>query len=146
MATNEEIETLLQKLKKAPPSECFQNFDMNTVGIRAILKMLSETDEKVTAGKISEKMNVSTARVAVLLKKMVAKGLIEKENDEADGRVVLVKLSESGKQAANDLKKDMYTKIGNVIDKIGMERMLEFAAISKEIHSVISASNKEFDI
>lgn len=146
MATNEEIETLLQKLKKAPPSECFQNFDMNTAGIRAILKMLSETDEKVTAGMISEKMNVSTARVAVLLKKMVAKGLIEKENDEADGRVVLVKLSESGKQAADELKSDMYAKIGNIIDKIGMERMLEFAEISKEIHSVISASNNELDV
>lgn len=143
MATQEQIETLLEQLKKAPPAECFQNFDISTAGIRAILKFLSETDEKVTAGKISEHMNVSTARVAVLLKKMAAKGLIEKENDSADGRVVIVKLSEHGKHTAQKLTADLYAHLGEMIDKIGLERMLEFAAISQEIRSVITKPNME---
>ena len=146
MATNEQIEILLEQLKKAPPSECFQKFDMNTAGIRAILKLLNETDNKVTAGKISEYMNVSTARVAVLLKKMVAKGLIEKENDSSDGRIVVVKLSEYGKQAADEFKENLYTHIGELIDKVGMEKMLEFAAISNEIHAAMRASHPKLDI
>lgn len=137
MATKEQIETLLEQLKKAPPSEHFQNIDKNAAGIRAILVYLNETKDKVTAGKISEHMNVSTARVAVLLKKMVAKGLIEKENDSADGRIVVVKLSEHGKQTAEKQKDNLYSHIGEMIDKVGMERMLEFAAISNEIHCVM---------
>lgn len=140
MATREQIEILIEQLKKAPPSEHFRNIDRNTAGIRAILNYLHQTEDKVTAGKISEHMNVSTARVAVLLKKMVAKGLIEKENDSADGRVVVVKLSEQGKEAAAKLKEDIYHHMGEMIDRVGMERMLEFAAISNEIHSVMQKS------
>lgn len=146
MATNEQIEILLEKFKKAPPSECFQNSDMNTAGIRAILKLLNETDERITAGKIREYMKVSTARVAVLLKKMVAKGLIERENDLTDGRIVVVKLSADGKQLADRLKEDLYIHIGDMIDKVGMERMLEFAAISNEIHAVMRTSRPKLDI
>lgn len=137
MATQEQIERLLEQLEKAPPSQQFENIDKNTAGIRAILKYLNETTETVTAGKISEHMNVSTARVAVLLKKMVAKGLIEKTNDPVDARVVVVKLSEQGKKTAEKVKKSIHAQIGTMIDKIGMERMLEFAAISKELRDVL---------
>lgn len=146
MATNEQIEFLLEKLKQAPPSECFRKFDMNAAGIRAILKLLNETDSKVTAGKISERMNVSTARVAVLLRKMEAKGFIEKERDVTDARVVVVKLSEHGKQVADKFKENVYTHISELIDKIGMEKMLEFAEISNEIHAVMEAYQPEIDI
>lgn len=143
MATAEQIENLLKQLKAAPPLDISQKFDMSTVGIRAILKILNESDGRITAGNISEKMNVSTARVAVLLKKMVAKGLIEKENDSEDGRVVVVKLSEYGKQTADKLKEDLYDLMGELIDGIGMEKMLEFAAISNEIHVFMSKKGEK---
>lgn len=145
MATDEQIELLLEKLKKAPPSEIFQNVDMSSAGIRAILKILNETDVQITAGKISEYMNVSTARVAVLLKKMVAKGLIEKQQDSSDKRIVVVKLSEHGKQVANMFKDSLYSRIGELIDKIGMDKMLEFAEISNEIHSVMTSSQPQIN-
>ena len=146
MATREQIETLLEQLEKAPPSEPFQHIDRNTVGIRAILKYLSETDEKITAGKISERLKVSTARVAVLLKKMEAKDLIEKTQDPDDGRIVIVKLSEHGKKTAAAARKEVYKSIGEMIDKVGMDRMLEFAAISNEIHSIMKKSEMEAPI
>lgn len=146
MATLEQIEALMEQLKKAPPAECFQNFDMSTAGIRAILKILNETDSKVTAGDLSGYMKVSTARIAVLLKKMEAKGLIEKEHDSADGRVVVVKLTDKGQEIANKFKEDLYNHIGEMIDKIGMDRMLEFAAISNEIQSLMKKSHPQLNI
>ena len=146
MATTEQIEVLMEQLKKAPPAECFQNFDMSTAGIRAILKILNETDGKATAGYLSEQMKVSTARIAVLLKKMEAKGFIEKEHDSADGRVVVVKLSNHGKELADKFKANLYSHIGEMIDKIGMDRMLEFAAVSNEIQSLMKKSHPKLDI
>ena len=112
MATREQIEILLEQLEKAPPSEHFHHIDSNAVGIRAILKYLSETDEKVTAGKISEHIKVSTARVAVLLKKMEAKNLIEREQDLDDGRIVIIKLSEQGRQTAITAREEVYRSVG----------------------------------
>ena len=146
MASTEQIEILMEQLKKAPPAECFQKFYMSTAGVRAILKILNETDGRLTAGDLSEYMRVSTARIAVLLKKMEAKGLIEKEHDLADGRVVVVKLSNQGKELADKFKANLYAHIGEMIDKIGMSRMLEFAAVSNEIQSLMKKSHPELDI
>ena len=143
MATQEQIETLLEQLEKAPPSAHFQRIDKNAAGIQAILKYLSETDEQVTAGDISDHLNVSTARVAVLLKKMEAKGLIERGRDPVDGRVVLVRISECGRQTAKELRDDICRSLGEMIDRVGMDRMLEFAAISNEIHSIMNEQNAD---
>lgn len=145
MATQAEIELLLNQLKKAPPSDGFRNIDKSTAGIHAVLQYLYEVHETVTAGKISEKMGVSTARVAVILKKMSAKGLIEKENDVSDGRVVVVRISEYGRECAKKMKDNLYAQVAVMIDKIGMERMLEFAEISKEIHSLLKEPPFDFD-
>lgn len=146
MSTHEQINTLLEQLEKAPPSEHFKNIDKNTVGVNAILKYLRETNETVTAGKISKHMNVSTARVAVLLKKMVANGLIEKIHDPADARIVVVKISEHGIETAEKIREKIYAQIGAMIDKIGMERMMEFAAISNEIHSAMSTLDINYEV
>lgn len=135
MATQAQIETLLEALHKAPPSEHFQKLDKSTMGTRAILKYLSETSETATAGQISRALEVSTARVAVLLKKMVARGLLLKQSDPDDGRLVVVRLSEQGRATAEALRSEMCTQLGALIDEIGMERMLEFAEISCEIHA-----------
>lgn len=135
MATQAQIETLLEALHEAPPSEHFQKLDTSTMGIRAILKYLSEASETATAGQISRALVVSTARVAVLLKKMEARGLLLKQSDPNDGRLVVVRLSEQGKATAEMLRSEMYAHLGALIDEIGLERMLEFAEISREIHA-----------
>ena len=143
MATREQIDCLLQQLNEAPPSEHFQQLDRNTVGIQAILKYLCAADDKVTPGKISEHMQVSTARVAVLLKKMAAKGLIKKEQDPEDRRSSFVILTEQGRQTAEAFRENIYKNVGEMIDKVGMDRMMEFAAISREIHSIMSKQEME---
>lgn len=144
MATQEQIEMILELLKRAPPSEQFRNIDKNTAGTRAILRFLNETDGTLTAGMISEHMNVSTARVAVLLKKMAAKGLIEKESDPADARRVVVRLSEHGMRTAERVRESIYAQVGAMIDKVGVEKMREFAAISYELQSAIKATKIDF--
>lgn len=137
MATQTQIETLMEALRKAPPSEHFQKIDRSTMGIRAILKYLSEGNEQATAGEISRALGVSTARVAVLLKKMAGRGLLEKQSDPTDGRVVVVRLSQQGREEAEQLRSELQAQLGALIDAIGMERLLEFAAISHEICSVM---------
>ncbi len=141
MATQKEIETLLKAMHKAPPSEHFQRIDKSTVGIRAILKYLSEDEEQATAGEISKRIGVSTARVAVLLKKMDAKGFIEKQGDPTDGRIVLVRLTERGRDTSNRIRSEMFAQLGALIDRLGMERLMQFAEISREIRSVMESMN-----
>ena len=143
MATAEQIETLIEQLEKAPPSAHFQDIDQNAAGIRAILKFLAASDGNVTAGQISGHMKVSTARVAALLKKMEAQGLVRRDRDPADGRIVIVRLTDQGMQTVLELREKVHQSIGRMIDKVGMDRMLEFAAISNEIHSIMQDPEME---
>lgn len=136
MASREQIQTLLEALKNASPSQMFQSIDAGAAGMRAILLCLADTQENVTASRISDYMKVSTARVTVLLQKMEAKGLIEKERDPQDNRRVKVALSAHGRKVASQMQEQVNTHVEAMIDQIGMERMLEFAAISQEIHSI----------
>lgn len=82
-------------------------------------------------------LGVSTARVAVLLKKMAAKGLITKGHDPADARVTVVSLTEQGRESIREIEGELYRQTGLVIDRVGEERVLEFIAIAQEIQSAL---------
>lgn len=137
MVSREQIELLRKQLWEAAPMEFCKQIDQKQVGMEAILQLLLEADQTVTAGMLSEAMNVSTARMAVLLRKMSEKGLIVKETHALDGRVTVVRLTEHGEAIAGKKREEALRQIGAVIDKVGMERMLEFIRISKEIKEVI---------
>ena len=137
MATQEQIKTLLDELLQADPTDFQKRMDEVSYGIGAVLRFLYFSEGTVvTAGKISEYMGISTARVAVLLKKMTAKGLIEKEHDAADARVTVVTLSDTGRAAVEKMRGNLYAHIGKLIDGIGMDRMMEFVEVIKEIHAI----------
>lgn len=137
MATREQVEIILTEFRKSKPSEHFQNIDKLSAGVTAILQILYEAKSEVTAGDISKNMNVSTARVAVLLRKMSENGLIEKSGIPRDARIVVVNLTEVGKKKAEEINNRVFSQVGIMIDKVGMEKMLEFAAIANELRSIL---------
>ena len=106
MATKSQIEMVLRELKKIHPPHpvgLLQRIDETQEGVGAVLCLLHESDETVTAGRVSEVLGVSTARVAVLLKKMAAKRLITKGHDPADARVTVVSLTEQGRESIREI-------------------------------------------
>ena len=119
------------------PVGLLQRIDETQEGVGAVLCLLHESDETVTAGRVSEVLGVSTARVAVLLKKMAAKGLITKGHDPADARVTVVSLTEQGRESIREIEGELYRQTGLVIDRVGEERVLEFIAIAQEIQSAL---------
>ena len=133
MATSEQISATLDALQSTHPKELFHAMDMQQAGIGAVLRQVYESQDPVTAGNIADFMGVSTARVAVLLKKMVQQELIAKEAARYDARVTVVHLTEKGRARVEKMQAHLYANIGKVIDKIGMERMAEFITISQEI-------------
>ncbi len=134
MITQERLEEIARELPKVQPTNFLKIVNDSNAGIGYVLKLLlSEENHQLSAGQLSEAMGVSTARVAVLLKKMENKGLIEKKEDEADARVTLVKLSEEGQRVAALMKENMLRHVANVIDKVGEEKFLQFIALSNEI-------------
>lgn len=144
MATQEEVEYVLEHLQEAHPDTFFKALNEGNVGIRAVLRILYEASDNITAGDISDYMHVSTARVAVLLKKMSEKGLIVKDADANDARITIVHLSQTGVQKVQQMKEEMYLQTGIIIDKLGMEKMMEFISILDEIKAAVSPPKLNF--
>ena len=137
MATQEEIRKISVLLDESHPAKFMKKHNETNAGIGAVLNFLHDSDKPMTAGSISKFMHVSTARVAVLLKKMEARGFISRQAGQEDGRTVVVQLTNAGREAVEKLLQSLHRDIGILIDTIGMDRLVEYTNISKEIRSVM---------
>lgn len=140
MAEQKQVELVMDHLLALQPYKFYKAISEGNAGIGAVLRYLDEAQEDVTAGNISEFMHVSTARVAVLLRKMESQGLISKEGNAEDARITIVRLSDKGKERVRHIHDDIYTKVNNMIDKIGLKKMMDFITISAEIRTFLIAS------
>lgn len=144
MATKEQAEWLARELSGSYRSAFFKNFDGAGAGIGFALKLLYVAESnRLSAGALSEAMGVSTARVAVLLKKMEGRGLIVKKHDRSDARVTVVCLSEAGRLAAEQTETTVLHCMSNLIDRIGMEKLQQFIALSAEVNAAMDAELSE---
>lgn len=144
MATNEQIDHILRELPKAHPPDFLKAFCDINAGIGFALRLLyAAEDKRLSAGAISEAMEVSTARVAVLLRKMESKGLVTKENAPEDARVKLIALSERGRTAAEQMNENVRKHISGVIDRVGIEKFEQFLALAVEVNTAMRADLPE---
>ena len=143
MATQEEIKKISTLLDESHPAKFMKKRNETNAGIGAVLNFLYDSGKPMTAGSISKFMNVSTARVAVLLKKMEARHFISRQAGREDGRIVVVQLTEEGTETVKKLRESFQRDIGILIDTIGMERLIEYTNISKEIRSVMKGPPPE---
>lgn len=142
MLTRERLEAIARELPEVQPTNFMKIVNDSGAGIGFALKLLfSASNNQLSAGELSEAMCVSTARVAVLLRKMENKGLVVKREDKSDARVTIVKLSEEGKRVATEMKENMLNYIADIIDKVGEEKFLQFIALS---HEIKDAMGEEF--
>ena len=136
MATQEEIKTVMHMLEEFRPFHNVDRLDATDRGIASIMLCLSKQDKPITAGEISERVGVSTARIAVLLRKMSARDLVATGSDPSDARKTLVTISERGKATVDKMAAEHSVFVSTIIDRIGFERTKEFIRISKEIGGI----------
>ncbi|MCX4362569.1 MAG: MarR family transcriptional regulator [Clostridia bacterium] len=136
MADIADVELVFNKLIETQPKELNERMSDTNAGIGAVLKVLDDAKCEVTCGDIAKKMNVSTARVAVLLKKMVAKDLIKRSADSCDARIVCISLTQKGKDTINEVRDLIIEHLSRIIDELGMEKINQFIELSEEIREV----------
>ena len=143
MATPQQVDTILSCLRSIDPPVFSQMCSDRVNGGQAVLKLLYMSQQTVTAGYIAQYMGVSTARVAVLLRKLGCKGLIEKHHDPHDARVTVVRLTERGAEQARIMQQQIRTQIETIIDRVGMERLMDFMETGRMIYSSLPMPEKQ---
>lgn len=135
MATEREVQELLQKLRENRPRDFINSFDNNNVGMMGVLLYLYEHDQQATPGEISAAKSVSTARMAVMLKNLEEKELIIRTAHPDDTRKVLIQLSPKGYAFIHEKQKGIMEMMTRLVEHIGYERMQEYVNVSGEIKS-----------
>lgn len=85
--------------------------------------------EKITVKEMGQKLHLDSGTLTPVLKKLQSMDLIVKYRDKNDDRVVIVELSEKGKELKDkiiDVPEQMYCKLGsNIEDAIELKKMLD---------------------
>lgn len=71
-----------------------------------LLMILSASDDKISQTCIAEKLEISTAAVAVMLKKLEGDGYIRRSVNQSDSRFNFIELTEKGAEIIESSKKD----------------------------------------
>ena len=103
-----------------------------------MLRLLYEAGRDVSSGEITEKMGVSTARVAVLVRKAVARGLVERNVDPVDARRTCIRLTDVGAAAVRRTMTEVEDVVGKIIDSLGLDEIERFVETSRRIKEIVT--------
>ncbi|MBP5493212.1 MAG: MarR family transcriptional regulator [Clostridiales bacterium] len=145
MISEQEVIRLLNEFNSIKPLEFVQRIDVSSMGIGNVLGFLCASGREVSAGEISDYMDVSTARVAVLMKKMLDKGLITKRVDPNDKRKVMVSITPKGKEAFEEKKKEIILYSSAIVDHFGTEKLEDFIQSCRQIKEIVDRIEREQD-
>lgn len=80
---------------------------------------------KATA--LAEQMEVKPSAITVMIDRLVNHGFVERSHDERDRRIVLIRLTEQGKQVLvqmNQIRAEIASRYFDKIDKVEAEQFL----------------------
>ena len=137
MDVKSDAEELMEKFRSCAPKKFFSSVEEAERGIGFILVFLYKSDGEVIAGDIAREMNVTTARVAALLKKMEKNGLITREGSLNDGRRTVVKITGKGTDAVVRKREELLKRAELLIEKVGKKDLEDFIRISQKIRDAL---------
>lgn len=131
-------EIIFNKLKNNTQislDEMLSNFNKGEIGV---LSYLAFDENKVTSGTLSEKLNVTTPRMASILNSLENKGYIKRICDETDRRKSLVTITQKGNELAQNVKNKLLKKIILVIKEVDQKDVREYIRISAKIKDILN--------
>lgn len=100
-----------------------------------VLNYLNGRDTPVHPKELSEKLSVSTARIATLLNHMEEKKLVIRTADPADSRQVIVRLTAEGAMEIARARKDVLTYLSGMLESLGPDDAQEYLRIQARIYA-----------
>ena len=120
MIGNAELTEELVRLLDEYPREARDNrFSSTLCGEMAVMRLLHNSRQKMTAGELSSRLDMKTSRIAAVLGSLQKKGLLERESDEEDRRRVMVSLTEAGDRLCEKRKRHFMSKISKMLAMLG---------------------------
>ncbi len=141
MASQEEVVEILKFIQKGHPKNVSEEMNKHEFGTFAVIKYLHDHRDGVKSADICKASKISSARMAVLLKKLEAKDIIKKEASLTDARAILVKLTPNGERMAKKAEEHIFDSISQAIDEIGFEELKNILRKMKRLHEIFQENS-----
>ena len=138
MSTKDKAIEYLELFRNCKFSDFYRPFGTDC-GLGYVLIALYKKDREITAKEISEKMNVSMARVTSLIQKMEDRGLLVREESLTDRRVNLITLTKKGEEEAIKAIDFSISIVTKLIDEIGTDEIDHFISTFDKIKNVLES-------
>lgn len=128
---------IIDKINKVNPFDFLNLIDKNGQGMNSILSYLKTKKEDVTAGELAIQLDVSTARIAVLLKKLEKLNMIVKRISSKDARVTIVEITQTGLKHIDEETKKSVSIMQKILEKVDPKEIEEFIRLATKIKKSI---------
>ena len=138
MSISGDAREYLEKLYSCMPKLFYSEIEATQRGFGFVLSYLEQADEEVYAGDLSKKLNVSTARIAALLKKMEQNGLITRYSSPEDARRTVVGITPAGIASVDEMRAQALHRIEFLLTQVSKEDLETYIRISQQIKEVMN--------
>lgn len=139
MVTRKQAIEILEKFKCNNPEMMAKRVQESERGLGFVLGYIYE-HPNTYAISISEVMQISRARVGVILRKLEERGLIIKTSSSADARIETLSLTEKGIREVEFIKEKLINTVTTIIDKVGYDEINAFVETSIKIREVLEGN------
>lgn len=137
MASKAEVFGVMGKLQECNPLEFFRSIDEINSGMGYIMLRLYNAKNEVYAIDLSQDMQISRARVTMLIKKLTTKGFVVKQRSKLDARKEIITITNKGRDEVNNIKKKVLDNVTKLIDNLGINKVNQFLELSKDIRNIL---------
>lgn len=127
-------EFLFSKLKPNSLNNILNEFNRGEIGV---LSYLAFDKNEVSAGELSDNLNVTTARIASILNSLESKEYISRSENIKDKRKILVRITKQGKELAISAKQEIIDKIIKIIQEVGHEELKNYIDVALKIKKIL---------
>ena len=137
MASKMEVFEVMGKLQECSPIEFFKTIEEINSGMGYIMLRLYNAKEEIYAINLSADMQISRARVTMLLNKLISKGFVVKQRSKNDARKEIITITNKGRDEVAKIKQRILDIVNKLIDNLGMDKVNQFFEISNEIKNLM---------
>lgn len=113
----------------------YQHISKMMKGELFVLNYLATHEAVIHPKDLSEKLVVSTARIASLLNHMEEKGMIIRIADQSDNRQIVVRLTPAGQLEIQKIRDEVILRVSSMLEALGPEDAKEYIRIQEKILS-----------
>lgn len=137
MASRAEVFEVMGKLHDCNSLEFFKMIDEIDSGMGYIMLKLYNAKDEVYAIDLSVDMQISRARVTMLLRKLISRGFVVKQRSKVDARKEIISITNKGRDEVNHIKQKVLNNVTKLIDSLGIDKVNQFLELSREIKNVL---------